>query len=100
MIVKSLIIAIPIQLNEIPDSVIDDRLVEVHLRLGHAAELGEAVPLEEQEGRDRRGGAEEPRDQRVADEVGRRLGEVGVLKLLGIVESSLFQIIHYKDQDS
>ena len=57
-------------------------------------------PLEEQEGRDRRDGAQEPRDQRVADEVGRRLGEVGVLKLLGIVESSLFQIVHYKDQDS
>ena len=71
-----------------PHSVLDDRLVKVHLRLGHAAELGEAVPLEEGEGGDGGGGAEERRDERVADEVGRRLGQVGVLQLLDSIERS------------
>ena len=77
------------QLERPPDPVVDDRLVKVHLRLRHAAELGEAVPLEEREGGDRHDGAEERRDEGVADEVGRRLGEVGVLQLLDAVEKYL-----------
>ena len=55
---------------------------EVVLGLGHAAELGEGVPLEEDEGGQGGHGAEEGREDGVADNVGHRLGEVRATQLL------------------